>query len=51
MVGRGQEIIVKPCKDCALFRRRSCIVNPVPRKGITPGCANWRPSQKPEVAS
>lgn len=45
MVGRGQETIVKPCKDCALFRSRRCIVNPVLRKGITPGCANWRPSQ------
>ena len=35
----------KRCLDCALFCRRpdggACCVNPIPRRGITPGCDSF----------
>ena len=27
-----------PCRTCRLFRKGRCAVNPIPRKGTTPGC-------------
>ena len=34
------------CKYCRLFRRNRCCVNPIARRGVTPGCDLFRDTRR-----